>query len=294
MGGGAQTRQPIPQSLTQYEKSQLLQPEVQFALGKKFEISRERFRRSALSSVRILQRVVATFEKVQAGALPLDPTIDAITSLDLTREKILKLIPDHLPMLKRLLRQEDTIFANYLQAGRRNVRFKLRRQRWRLIRKMTKLVAELSPRTQLLEHWCDELNALAGELATLVDRLDASRLKGESAKQSNRLREKLIEIRGTPREIDMLMRVQHLRRGIYQQARRELAKANLPLVVPIAKQYRNRGLPFADLIQEGNSGLMWAINTFDFSAGGEFGVHARFFIHKAIERAIGRNTNKAE
>jgi RNA polymerase primary sigma factor len=264
----------------------LLDREQELALAERLEFTRERFRRAALSSVRILQRVVSTFEKVQAGALPLDPTIDAITSLNLTREQILKRIPHHVPTLKRLLRQEDKIFAEYLQAGRRNVRYKLRRQRWRLIRKMTKLVAELSPRTELLEHWCDELDAQAGELATLVHRLEASGLKGESAKQSKRLREKLIEIRGTPREIEMLVRVQHVRRRIYQKARRELAEANLRLVVSIAKRYRSRGLPFADLIQEGNRGLMRAVDKYEHRLGYKFGTYATWWIRQGITRAL--------
>src|SRR5262249_7666722 len=154
---------------------------------------------------------------------------DAITSLNLTREQILKRIPHHLPTLKRLLRQEDKIFVEYLQAGRRTARYKLRRQRWRLIHKMTKLVAELSPRTELLEHWCEELHPQASELGALVRRLEASGLKGESAKQSKRLREKLKDIRGTPKEVGMLVRVQQVRRRIYQKARRELAEANLRL-----------------------------------------------------------------
>ena len=72
----------------------------------------------------------------------------------------------------------------------------------------------------------------------------------------------------------------------YQKARRELAEGNLRLVVSIAKRYRSRGLPFADLIQEGNRGLMRAVDKYEHRLGFKFGTYATWWIRQGITRAL--------
>src|SRR5205085_6567809 len=76
------------------------------------------------------------------------------------------------------------------------------------------------------------------------------------------------------------------RRRAYQQARRELAEGNLRLVVSIAKRYRGRGLPFSDLIQEGNRGLMRAVDKYEHRLGFKFGTYATWWIRQGITRAL--------
>jgi RNA polymerase primary sigma factor len=76
------------------------------------------------------------------------------------------------------------------------------------------------------------------------------------------------------------------RQALYQQARSELAEANLRLVVSIAKRYRGRGLPFSDLIQEGSTGLMRAVDKYDYPLGFKFGTYATWWIRQGVTRAV--------
>jgi RNA polymerase primary sigma factor len=87
---------------------------------------------------------------------------------------------------------------------------------------------------------------------------------------------------------DLLDRCRTIARvfGEYEQAKRDLSGGNLRLVVSIAKKYRNRGLPFLDIIQEGNTGLMRAVDKYEYKRGYKFSTYATWWIRQAITRAI--------
>jgi len=114
--------------------------------------------------------------------------------------------------------------------------------------------------------------------------------RGEAADPA--LRTYLREISETPllapeKEVELAQRIA---RGD-ERARNQLIRANLRLVVSIAKQFTNRGLPLADLIEEGNLGLMHAVERFDPRQGARFSTYATYWIKQAIRRAL---TNKSK
>jgi RNA polymerase primary sigma factor len=268
----------------------LLSRQEELELAQRLERARSRYRHAALSSWRVLSRVVETFESVQAGRLAVDPTIDVVTSLGLSREQILARMPHNLRTLRHLLKEAASEFQQLLRAATTSTQARLRRSLWRRLRKAAVLAEELSPRIDLLERWSDELGVHARQMKELGRQSNAG---GRSAadrehrtKVVKELRNLMLQVQATPEELGRLTQVLQRRRIGYQRARRELAEGNLRLVVSIAKRYRGRGLPFADLIQEGNRGLMRAVDKYEHRLGFKFGTYATWWIRQGITRAL--------
>jgi RNA polymerase primary sigma factor len=268
----------------------LLTREQELTLARRLERQRTRYRRAALTSWRVLEHVVQTFEKVQAGQLPIDPTIDVVTTRGLSRDNIQARMPHHLRTLRAVLRKADDTFKQLLRATSQGLKYRLRRAFMRLLRKGVRLAEELSPRIDLLDRWAEELRSTAREMAGLARASEAGarsaadrERRSRSAKQ---LRQRMLETRATPEDLARLADVIVHRGVAFQKARRELAEGNLRLVVSIAKRYRGRGLPFSDLIQEGNRGLMRAVDKYEHLLGFKFGTYATWWIRQGITRAL--------
>src|SRR5207248_7002700 len=92
----------------------LLSRQQELALAERLELHRRRYRHAALANWRTLAAVVDTFERVRAGDLALDPTIDVVTTLGLSRERILARMPHNLKTLKHLIQASDADFRNLL------------------------------------------------------------------------------------------------------------------------------------------------------------------------------------
>jgi RNA polymerase primary sigma factor len=268
----------------------LLSRDQELALAQRLETARRRYRHAVLSTWVTLQQVVDTFERVRAGTLAIDPTIDVVASLNLTRERILARIPHNLRTLRKVLSTVPADFRVLLRTTTPVARARVRHKLWRRMRKATVLAEELSPRTEILDQWVEGLRVRAQEMSALARRIDAGGRSAAAREERTRniklLRDLMLQNLTPPEELNRLLSVLDSRRVVYQQARRELAEGNLRLVVSIAKRYRGRGLAFGDLIQEGNRGLMRAVDKYEHRLGFKFGTYATWWIRQGITRAL--------
>jgi RNA polymerase primary sigma factor len=282
---------PIRMYLSQMANIPLLTREEEIRLAKKIELTRKRFRRNLLRSFFALEATVKTLERVHKGELPFDRTIKVSLTERLTKEQVQARMPHNLPLLQHLMQAQQADFR--LLISRRASADDKARARLRYIRrreKMLVLVEELSLRTRRVQPLIRQLEEMSHRMDELKRQLADLRGSGAPAEKIASVRHELRELMlRTLESPASLRRRSRQLRGQFQQfenVKRELSSGNLRLVVSIAKKYRNRGLSFLDLIQEGNTGLMRAVDKYEYRRGFKFSTYATWWIRQAITRAI--------
>jgi RNA polymerase primary sigma factor len=258
------------------------QREVEHAM--RIEHWRRKFRRTLLANDFVLAGALQLLERVHAGTVRLDRTIEVSVTNTGEKKRILRRLEPNLVTLRRLEEEKRRLFRT---ATSRSVSLEERRAAWRrLVRqrnKSVRLVEEMHLRIQRLYPLLKELRATATRLEAVGDRTRGPVDATAAAREQRRI---LLGVRESRRTLARrLVRLEDLQ-DRYDAAKRDLAEGNLRLVISIAKRYRNRGLSFLDLIQEGNSGLMRAVDKFEYARGFKFSTYATWWIRQAITRAI--------
>lgn len=284
---------PVRMYLTQMGEIPLLTREEEIRLAKKIEITRRRFRRELLSSDYAMRQAIEILEKVHRTELPFDRTIKVSVTEGLEKSQILGRMPHNLKTLEFLSNKNAGDFQRFLnpelsKSERREAFATLNKRR----RKMATLIEELSLRTQRLQIGMKRLEQISHRMTELEDQIrDMNDLRAKNSKddRSNldrELQDLVSMTMETPETLRERVKAVKQRYLDYETAMRELSGGNLRLVVSIAKKYRNRGLSFLDLIQEGNTGLMRAVDKYEYRRGYKFSTYATWWIRQAITRAI--------
>ena len=279
---------PIRMYLSQMAVIPLLSRDEEVALAKRIEITRTRYRRSVLGCHYALSATLETLKRVFAGELPFDRTIKVSLTENLTKEQIQQRMPHNFRTMNNLVRENEKDFNTIINKHQSSDERAAARKRFLSRRnKLVILVEELSLRSR-------RISPLIREMRKFSDRINwlQTQLKNEevSAVERRRFRSEYIRLirlcHESPTSLENRVTACEKHFEEFENAKRHLSSCNLRLVVSIAKKYRNRGMSFLDLIQEGNTGLMRAVDKYEYRRGFKFSTYATWWIRQAITRAI--------
>ena len=282
---------PVRIYLTQMGQIPLLSRDEEIALAKRIEIGRKSFRHKILQFPTCIEKCVEILEDVHEGRLPFDRTLNVSALPDVQKEALTARLPQNLATIKRLEVRNRADWRRYrTKDTTEEEQAKTLRAIRNRCRKAMMLLEELCLRIKRVQPLMDHINAL-------YERMNGIHTELEEMKKGTGNRAKRRGLEAELRHLEdriytpfPLLRARvaatRLVHDHYETAKQELSGGNLRLVVSIAKKYRNRGLSFLDLIQEGNTGLMRAVDKYEYRRGYKFSTYATWWIRQAITRAI--------
>ena len=284
---------PIRLYLTQMSQIPLLTRDQEISLARQIEKTRRMFRRSVLGCDFAIRTTFEAIKKVHNGDLPFDRTIKVSLTEQLSKEQILARMPLNIPTIEHILEQNKIQFRVLIsksqsKEAKQEARIKFIRGRQKaitLVEEMSLRTRRILPLMKQLEEFSQRMQLIVQQLASL----QGGRSKDARYRRANlkrELRDLMLITQETPASLLKRCELCKERFTEYDNIKRDLSSGNLRLVVSIAKKYRNRGMSFLDLIQEGNTGLMRAVDKYEYRRGFKFSTYATWWIRQAITRAI--------
>jgi RNA polymerase primary sigma factor len=287
---GRKIDDPIRMYLTQMGEIPLLTRDEEISLARKIELTRIAFRRKVLESDYCARTAIEILQQVDDGALPFDRTMKMSTGEGQERMVVKNRLPANIETVTKLLDRNADLFAKSTESTNVDEIKAYVRQIHRNRRKIATLLEELTLRTSRIQPMMKKLQGIQLKMHQLQQVIDAGPDRDYTAEDIEAMKQELLGLQDlvleTPKQLDKRLRAIEAVYAQYEEAKRRLSGGNLRLVVSIAKKYRNRGLSFLDIIQEGNTGLMRAVDKYEYRRGYKFSTYATWWIRQAITRAI--------
>ncbi|HEV8672468.1 MAG TPA: sigma-70 family RNA polymerase sigma factor [Methylomirabilota bacterium] len=274
---------PVRLYLREIGRISLLTAEKEVALGQQMERGQEKLRRAIMAVPLVRQELLALAERLRKREVASDAFLEAPDGTELSEGEY-KRVLGIFAHIRRLDRELQALEAARRRARKDESRRAIQEWMAQNHQARVRFLGDLPLKPMVVERWAGRVRALAQEMTTLAREIEADGAARLASRR--RLREREAEIGVPYRRLVGLFRDLDAGEFEVRQAKKALMEANLRLVVSIAKRYLNHDMPLLDLIQEGNIGLMKAVDRFKYRRGFKFSTYATWWIRQAITRAI--------